>query len=94
MMTANLSQIQNIVPTALRELRNLRKLLVTTIVPPFFILTICSSLVILWALAGPNRVRLRGPPSVQLYYVLIAIADVFAVITTGYTILGNLPFLG
>ena len=87
-MSFNLTQIQTSIPPGVLKLRNLRKLLLTTVVPPCFFLTICSSLLILWALAGPYRVKLHGPPSVQLYYSLIAIADLLAVVVTGYSILG------
>lgn len=87
-MSNNSTKHLSTIPSAVAELRKLRKLLLSTAVPPCFILTICSSLIILWVLAGPYRMKLQGPSSVQLYYSLIAFADLCAVVITGYSILG------
>lgn len=59
-------------------------------VPVLFTLALTNNTLLLYAFGWPRRVRLRGASSVQLYYALLAAADLLALLPFAYYMIGAL----
>ena len=70
--------------------RRLSRNLILMCVPVLFTLALTNNALILYAFARPRRVRLRGAASVQIYYALLAAADLLALAPLAYLMIGAL----
>lgn len=61
------------------------------LLPPLFFITLLNNILVIILLYGPHklRVNLIGPPTVQVYYIFLAIADIVALVPFLYFLLGS-----